>query len=45
MIIIRGVYINMGNKNKEIWKVIKEAPFYMVSNEGRIKSCERDVYT
>ena len=27
------------------WRTIKEAPFYMVSDEGHVKSCERDVLT
>lgn len=27
------------------WRTIKEAPFYMVSNEGHIKSCAREVKT
>lgn len=27
------------------WRVIKEAPFYMVSDEGHVKSIERDVLT
>lgn len=28
-----------------LWKTIKEAPCYMVSNKGHIKSCCRKVYT
>lgn len=27
------------------WRTIKEAPYYMVSDEGHIKSCERKVLT
>lgn len=27
------------------WRTIKEAPYYMVSDEGHVKSCERDVLT
>ena len=27
------------------WRVIKEAPYYMVSDEGHVKSLERDVLT
>lgn len=25
------------------WKIIKEAPFYMVSSEGHVKSCKRKI--
>lgn len=27
------------------WRTIEEAPYYMVSDEGHVKSCERDVKT
>lgn len=27
------------------WRIIKEAPYYMVSDEGHVKSLERDVLT
>ena len=27
------------------WRTIEEAPYYMVSNEGHVKSCKRDVKT
>ena len=27
------------------WRTIKEAPYYMVSDEGHVKSLERDILT
>ena len=27
------------------WRTVKEAPFYMMSNERHVKSCERYVRT